>query len=183
MVRTLFRRFNQHRSCINTAAFGTSFVSRWNKRSQMGELTYDDVQTHAKSAFLAGVSSVKPSELVKKNIHWDGTTLKVKGTMILQYSLLNKFLISSLSDFEMQLIFFLFATGKEFKMKQPCHVIGFGKAVLEMALAVEETLGESMKACIVSVPVGTMQKYLVPAGSRIEVLEGAANNLPGLGVK
>ena len=65
-------------------------------------------------------------------------------------------------------------------MKRPLHVVGFGKAVLEMALAVEEILGESMKESLISIPVGALKNKSIPAGSRIEVLEGAKNNLPGI---
>lgn len=68
--------------------------------------------------------------------------------------------------------------GQEFCLKKPCYVVGFGKAVLEMALTIEKVLGEHIQLGIVSVPEGTLLKYPVPFDSRIEVLEGAANNLP-----
>ncbi|XP_034245290.1 glycerate kinase [Thrips palmi] len=68
--------------------------------------------------------------------------------------------------------------GHAFHLKKPCYVVGFGKAVLEMALAVENVLGQHMQSGLVSVPVGTLLKHPIPVNSRIEVLEGASNNLP-----
>ncbi|KAE8751887.1 hypothetical protein FOCC_FOCC001364 [Frankliniella occidentalis] len=68
--------------------------------------------------------------------------------------------------------------GNDFQLKQPCHVIGFGKAVLEMALTMERKLGDYMKQCVISVPVGTKKAHSIPSNTKVEILEGAANNLP-----
>lgn len=48
-----------------------------------------------------------------------------------------------------------------------------------MALTIEKVLGEYMQLGLVSVPVGTLLKHPIPDNSRIEVMEGASNNLPG----
>ena len=80
MVRNIFRWFYQQRSSKIKAALSTSFVPRqWDKRTAMEKLTYDDVFTDVKSAFIEAVSSVKPSKLVKENVLWDGSTFTVKG--------------------------------------------------------------------------------------------------------
>ncbi|KAK3922062.1 Glycerate kinase [Frankliniella fusca] len=68
--------------------------------------------------------------------------------------------------------------GTDFQLKQPCYVIGFGKAVLEMALTMEKKLGNLMKKCIISVPVGIQEIQPIPSDTKVEILQGAANNLP-----
>ncbi|CAH1955257.1 unnamed protein product [Acanthoscelides obtectus] len=57
-----------------------------------------------------------------------------------------------------------------------CHVIGFGKAVKDMALKMESILGEKMQRAVVTVPIGIFRER--KPSTRIEFIEGAKNNLP-----
>lgn len=65
-----------------------------------------------------------------------------------------------------------------------CHLVGFGKAVLGMAVQIEQLLGDRLVSGVLSVPLGTRDKFKddpdmrLRADSVIEVYEGAANNLP-----
>ncbi|VEN40063.1 unnamed protein product [Callosobruchus maculatus] len=62
------------------------------------------------------------------------------------------------------------------KFGKRCHVIGFGKAVKDMALKMESILGERMQRAVVTVPVGIFREG--KPSTRIEFIEGAENNLP-----
>lgn len=136
--------------------------------------SYDSLLACSKAAFEAAVLAVQPSHLIKSNVHVNKNTLSVKG--IIELSGKSSFLNSPACF----LMSFLIIIGIEFPLKRPCHVVGFGKAVLDMAISLEEQLGESMKMGIVSVPVGSLKSQYIPIGSRIQVLEGALNNLPGM---
>lgn len=65
-----------------------------------------------------------------------------------------------------------------------CHLVGIGKAVLGIAVQIEQLFGARLKSGILSVPLGTGQKFATDSdmqlrpNSVIEVHEGAANNLP-----
>lgn len=65
-----------------------------------------------------------------------------------------------------------------------CHLVGFGKAVLGMAVQIEQLFGVRLNSGILSVPFGTGQKFATDCNmhlrpdSVIEVHEGAVNNLP-----
>ncbi|XP_055639652.1 glycerate kinase [Toxorhynchites rutilus septentrionalis] len=64
------------------------------------------------------------------------------------------------------------------------HVIGFGKAVLGMAVQMERILGEKLQSGCISIPVGTYQRFKddedfqLSISSRIKIYECARNNLP-----
>lgn len=68
--------------------------------------------------------------------------------------------------------------GKSFSIRKPCYMVGFGKAVLEMALETEKVLGCQLKRGVVTVPVGIFETHKRPKKSKIEFIEGAVNNLP-----
>ncbi|CAD7080180.1 unnamed protein product [Hermetia illucens] len=65
-----------------------------------------------------------------------------------------------------------------------CHLVGFGKAVLGMAVQAERVLADRLVSGVISIPNGTMAKFsgvpemTLSAGSVIQVHEGALNNLP-----
>lgn len=65
-----------------------------------------------------------------------------------------------------------------------CHLVGFGKAVLGMATQIEQLLGDRLVSGIISVPLGTFERFRddpdmqLRNGSAIQALEGAADNLP-----
>ncbi|GAB0097602.1 Glycerate kinase [Sergentomyia squamirostris] len=61
-----------------------------------------------------------------------------------------------------------------------CHIVGFGKAVYGMAAEVERILDQQLVSGILSVPVGTVDKFkhINMLKSSIEIFEGAENNLP-----
>lgn len=57
------------------------------------------------------------------------------------------------------------------------YVVGFGKAVLDMALEVEEILNGSLKKAIVSIPFGGIQQHDLK-NSKVCAMEAAHNNIP-----
>lgn len=64
-------------------------------------------------------------------------------------------------------------TGKQ------CHLVGFGKGVYGMASGIGAVLDERLQSGILSVPIGTVEKFAsakLPAA--IRVYEGARDNLP-----
>ncbi|XP_068014017.1 glycerate kinase [Melanerpes formicivorus] len=73
-----------------------------------------------------------------------------------------------------------------FPVKRNLYLVGFGKAVLGMAAAAEEILGDHLLQGIINVPLGIqeslqqagMQEMLLKPHSKIQVIEGAKNNLP-----
>lgn len=62
-----------------------------------------------------------------------------------------------------------------FYVPKNVYVVGFGKAVLDMALEVERILNGSMKEAIISVPCCSKQNI---NNSKIRILEAAKNNIP-----
>ncbi|XP_052866948.1 glycerate kinase [Anopheles cruzii] len=64
------------------------------------------------------------------------------------------------------------------------HVVGFGKAVLGMAVQMEKLLGPRLHSGCISIPVGTTDRFdgnpdfRLSPNSVIEVIECAPNNLP-----
>ncbi|XP_043826278.1 glycerate kinase [Dromiciops gliroides] len=75
---------------------------------------------------------------------------------------------------------------RNFKLHHNLYLAGFGKAVLGMAAVAEELLSEHLVQGIISVPKGIqaaleragMKEMLLKPQSRIQVLEGAKDNLP-----
>ncbi|NWR83167.1 GLCTK kinase, partial [Furnarius figulus] len=80
----------------------------------------------------------------------------------------------------------LLVRGQAFPVKRDLYLVGFGKAVLGMAAAAEEILGDHLVRGIITVPLGIkeslqqagMQEMLLKPHSKIQVIEGAKNNLP-----
>ncbi|CAH1174213.1 unnamed protein product [Phaedon cochleariae] len=68
--------------------------------------------------------------------------------------------------------------GQTYPLEKPCYLVGFGKAVLGMSVELERALGDRLQRGIVAVPQGIFENYEKPAGSRVEYVEGARNNLP-----
>ncbi|XP_010623738.1 glycerate kinase isoform X2 [Fukomys damarensis] len=75
---------------------------------------------------------------------------------------------------------------RSFQLQQNLYLVGFGKAVLGMAAAVEELLGQHLVQGVISVPKGIRaamdhvgkREMLLKPHSRIQVFEGAEDNLP-----
>ncbi|XP_068550975.1 glycerate kinase [Anas acuta] len=115
------------------------------------------LREHALSLFRSAVGTVRPAPMLKRAV-------KLQG------------------DGWPQLI----VKGRAFPVKRNLYLVGFGKAVLGMAAAAEEILGDHLIRGIVSVPLGIqeslqragMQEMLLKPHSRIQVIEGARNNLP-----
>ncbi|KAI8125766.1 Glycerate kinase [Lucilia cuprina] len=65
-----------------------------------------------------------------------------------------------------------------------CHVVGFGKAVLGMAVQLERSLGEFLHQGVLSIPKGSRQQFegikemTLRSNSLIQIYEGAENNQP-----
>ncbi|NXM91799.1 GLCTK kinase, partial [Oenanthe oenanthe] len=80
----------------------------------------------------------------------------------------------------------LLVKDQAFPVKRDLYLVGFGKAVLGMAAAAEEILGDHLTRGIINVPLGIqeslqragMQEMLLKPHSKIQVIEGAKNNLP-----
>ncbi|XP_060531272.1 glycerate kinase [Cylas formicarius] len=70
----------------------------------------------------------------------------------------------------------LCVNGQTFELKRPCHVVGFGKAVMGMALKIETILGPDLQRAVVTIPQGLISR--AAEKSRVEFIEGARNNLP-----
>lgn len=73
----------------------------------------------------------------------------------------------------------LVVRGESYELRKPCYVVGFGKAVLGMAIEVERVLGDQLQSGVVAVPSGIFRNYIRPV-SKIRYVEGAENNLPDL---
>ncbi|XP_055985371.1 glycerate kinase [Sorex fumeus] len=75
---------------------------------------------------------------------------------------------------------------RSFQLQRNLYLVGFGKAVLGMAAAAEELLGQHLVQGVISVPKGIRaalenagkQEMLLKPNSRIQVFEGAEDNLP-----
>ncbi|XP_037653667.1 glycerate kinase isoform X2 [Choloepus didactylus] len=75
---------------------------------------------------------------------------------------------------------------RNFQLRQNLYLVGFGKAVLGMAAAAEELLGQHLVQGVISVPKGIRaamedagkQEMLLKPHSRVLVFEGAEHNLP-----
>ncbi|POI29102.1 hypothetical protein CIB84_007149 [Bambusicola thoracicus] len=112
---------------------------------------------HALSLFRSAVGTVRPAPMLKR-------ALKLQGERCPQ----------------------LLVNSRAFPLKRGLYLVGFGKAVLGMAAAAEEILGDHLVRGIINVPLGIqeslqragMQEMLLKPHSRIQVIEGAKNNLP-----
>lgn len=69
--------------------------------------------------------------------------------------------------------------------ESPCHVVGFGKAVLGMACELEKLIGKaSIKSGVISIPVGQQKTFQdredmkLDPDSAIRIFEGAKDNIP-----
>ncbi|NXJ74521.1 GLCTK kinase, partial [Trogon melanurus] len=115
------------------------------------------LREHALSLFRSAVGTVRPAPMLKRAV-------KLQGDECPQ----------------------LLVKGRAFPLKQNLYLVGFGKAVLGMAAAAEEILGEHLVRGIINVPLGIqeslqragMQDMLLKPHSKIQVVEGARNNLP-----
>ncbi|KAK2534507.1 glycerate kinase isoform X1 [Columba livia] len=115
------------------------------------------LREHALSLFRSAVGTVRPAPMLK-------SALKLQGDGCTQ----------------------LLVKGRAFPVKRDLYLVGFGKAVLGMAAAAEEILGDHLVRGIVNVPLGIqnslqragMQEMLLKPHSKIQVIEGAKNNLP-----
>ncbi|XP_075039901.1 glycerate kinase [Mixophyes fleayi] len=75
--------------------------------------------------------------------------------------------------------------GKEITLDKNLYLVGFGKAVLGMAAAVEQIVGKHLVEGVISIPRGMEESLkqagrrdmLLSPGSRVRVMEGAANNM------
>ncbi|OPJ80796.1 glycerate kinase [Patagioenas fasciata monilis] len=115
------------------------------------------LREHALSLFRSAVGTVRPALMLK-------SALKLQGDGCPQ----------------------LLVKGQAFPVKRDLYLVGFGKAVLGMAAAAEEILGDHLARGIINVPLGIqsslqragMQEMLLKPHSKIQVIEGAKNNLP-----
>ncbi|NXE78059.1 GLCTK kinase, partial [Cochlearius cochlearius] len=115
------------------------------------------LREHAVSLFRSAVGTVQPAQMLKR-------AMKLQGDRCPQ----------------------LLVKGRAFPVKRDLYLVGFGKAVLGMAAAAEEILGDRLVRGIINVPLGIqeslqragMHEMLLKPHSKIQVIEGAKNNLP-----
>ncbi|KFO93128.1 Glycerate kinase, partial [Buceros rhinoceros silvestris] len=115
------------------------------------------LREHALSLFRTAVGTVQPAPMLKRAV-------KLQGDGCPQ----------------------LLVKGRAFPVKRDLYLVGFGKAVLGMAAAAEEILGDHLVRGIINVPLGIqeslrragLQEMLLKPDSKIQVIEGAKNNLP-----
>ncbi|KAM6121413.1 glycerate kinase [Pterocles gutturalis] len=115
------------------------------------------LREHALSLFRSAVGTVRPAPMLKR-------VVKLQGGRCPQ----------------------LLVKGQAFPVRRDLYLVGFGKAVLGMAVAAEEILGDHLIRGIINVPLGIqeslqragMQEMLLKPHSKIQVIEGAKNNLP-----
>ncbi|NXT46846.1 GLCTK kinase, partial [Pluvianellus socialis] len=115
------------------------------------------LREHALSLFRSAVDTVRPAPMLKRAVKLQGGTCPQ-----------------------------LLVKGRTFPVKRDLYLVGFGKAVLGMAAAAEEILGDHLVRGIINVPLGIqeslqragMQEMLLKPRSKIQVVEGAKNNLP-----
>ncbi|XP_009567689.2 glycerate kinase isoform X2 [Cuculus canorus] len=115
------------------------------------------LREHALSLFRCAVGTVQPAPMLKR-------AMKLQGDGCPQ----------------------LLVKDQAFPVKRGLYLVGFGKAVLGMAAAAEEILGDHLVRGIINVPLGIrksvqragMQEMLLKPHSKIQVIEGAKNNLP-----
>ncbi|NXN78365.1 GLCTK kinase, partial [Bombycilla garrulus] len=115
------------------------------------------LREHALSLFRGAVGTVRPAAMLRR-------ALRLQGDGCPQ----------------------LLVKGQAFPVKKDLYLVGFGKAVLGMAAAAEEILGDHLTRGIINVPLGIqeslqragMQEMLLKPRSKIQVIEGAKNNLP-----
>ncbi|NWU76389.1 GLCTK kinase, partial [Onychorhynchus coronatus] len=115
------------------------------------------LREHALSLFRSAVGTVCPAPMMKR-------ALKLQGGGCPQ----------------------LLVNDQAFPVKRDLYLVGFGKAVLGMAAVAEEILGDHLVRGIINVPLGIqeslqqagMQEMLLKPHSKIQVIEGAKNNLP-----
>ncbi|XP_071611821.1 glycerate kinase [Heliangelus exortis] len=115
------------------------------------------LREHALYLFRSAVGTVRPAPMLKRAV-------KLQGDRCPQ----------------------LLVKGQAFPVKRDLYLVGFGKAVLGMAAAAEEILGDHLVRGIINVPLGIqenlqragMQEMLLKPHSKIQVIEGAKNNLP-----
>uniref|UniRef100_A0A0A9XZK4 Glycerate kinase n=1 Tax=Lygus hesperus TaxID=30085 RepID=A0A0A9XZK4_LYGHE len=67
--------------------------------------------------------------------------------------------------------------GESIPLQNNFYLVGFGKAVLEMARATEAVIGDHLRTGLLSIPEGT-QETNTPQHSRLVVFQGATDNLP-----
>lgn len=114
----------------------------------------------AREIFLKGVNAVKPKTIFQEN-----KCFVVTEKNHLQITDKKSSIIIDIND-------------------KNCHLVGFGKAVLGMAIQVEKALGERLVSGIISVPIGTKEKFCDDSeikhhkNSVLQIFEGAKNNLP-----
>ncbi|XP_065205849.1 glycerate kinase [Planococcus citri] len=74
----------------------------------------------------------------------------------------------------------LLILNRRFKLNKNCYIVGFGKAVYEMAIEMETLIGDHLCEGVISIPVGMRNKFSsqLKENSVIKVFEGGKDNLP-----
>ncbi|KAM4722615.1 glycerate kinase isoform 2-T2 [Rhinophrynus dorsalis] len=115
------------------------------------------LQEDAKQIFWGAVSAVLPPRMLRRTL----VVKEIGGCSVMQCG------------------------GMEFPLQKNLYLVGFGKAVLGMAAAVEQIVGKNLQRGIISIPRG-MEESLKLAGkremlltpdSRVQVMEGAEYNM------
>lgn len=72
---------------------------------------------------------------------------------------------------------------RNYSLNNKIYVVGYGKAVLNMATEVEAILGQNLNSGIISIPTGTLSSEEIQKmaeTSKIRVIQAAQNNIPDI---
>ncbi|KAK6176723.1 hypothetical protein SNE40_014966 [Patella caerulea] len=135
---------------ICTSAF------KWTKLNMANTQTNTATHKHATQMFDSAVSAVLPQHMISEHVQFEAENN-----------------ILTVDD-------------REYKVNKNVYVVGFGKAVCGMARAVDNILRNHIQAGIISVPIGSVASFkkagksemILTSDTKINVLEGAKNNLP-----
>lgn len=116
--------------------------------------------------YKAAVDAVKPAALVTRAVQCSNNVVRIQENV--EYEI----------NHNCHIIGILLTHVKVFKFT--IWDLGFGKAVLGMALRMDEILGKHIKKGILSIPHGVVSQYDLSSQflSRYNIYEGAVNNIP-----
>jgi len=116
-----------------------------NRSSECSVVDFIEMKKYIVDVFKNCVRSVLPDSLIKKTLTFDNNSKT------------------------------LCVRDQKFNISKNVYIVGFGKAVLGMAIEIEKKLNGLMKKAVVSVPFGTQFDL---KNSKICVMEAAKNNIP-----
>ncbi len=128
-----------------------------------------NVMNEIRLIYKAAVDAVKPGQLVNQAVRCSGNVVKIKEELEIEVD--NNCHVIGILSHEVCLNNIYELTFLD---------IGFGKAVLAMAVQMDTIIGHHTMKGIISVPHGVMSQYSLPAQflKRYTIYEGAVDNIP-----